>query len=60
MKDYFDGFGIPLEKLLNGTYKNSSLFRADAINIGRKSYEYFTKQNLGDCPRFELHSSILV
>ena len=28
--NYFDGFGIPLEKLLNGTYKNSSLFTADA------------------------------
>ena len=28
--NYFDQFGSPLEKLLNGTYKNSSLFTADA------------------------------
>ena len=28
--NYFDGFGRPLEKLLNGNYKNSSLFSADA------------------------------
>ena len=28
--NYFDGFGSPLEKLLNGTYKNSSVFSADA------------------------------
>jgi len=28
--NYFDRFGDPLEKLLNGNYKNSSLFTADA------------------------------